>query len=379
MLMIRRRKLEALGIRLFIVPGRLRPEKARLLLEEIRGRDEFQPGVKGMLQKMGVPERTVGWLSSLSPEEKAALRIVSNQRLEKLMADTIAWKALGSAGSIATDTLLAYPAPGEEMPGRIECNDLEDPFLAVRRVINTWKYRGLKGAALLFDDFTIEERKRGDVRTVIYKPEGPATVIEGFPQDSAWWSCPSGLLTPPYEAKFIARAPLGQWVGQIARPISTSGCSWSGTLCQSHNRHPDPEQLIDIRWSSHSTFAHLIELPAHGIGRSIEPPELLLPGVLQEIPLSQDMLAQTKSLVRGLTLRLMADPGLAVALDDLVGDFSDIAIGSPLLQAELRREVSKITDWEYMQSGRPYSIDEWHRIYSSICRSLGIPLLKDLS
>jgi hypothetical protein len=146
---------------------------------------------------------------------KRRLRPVSNLMADRILAER---PMLGmGAYPIWTGTIVAYPEANGIFRDAVEFSCR--PFTYV---LGTSAYRGMKGAALVFEDFDL----RIDGQWKVFVPRVPPALIERFPQEPGWYGMDSGSGIPVVketpERRFLLRIEAAR-VGPAARDFGPDG------------------------------------------------------------------------------------------------------------------------------------------------------------
>ncbi len=142
---------------------------------------------------------------------------ITNLMADRLLLETP--EAFRSSGAVWTGTIVAYPVAGATFG-----HDLEYSCRPARYVMDTSDFRGIRGVALMFEDFEL----RVDGGTSLFLPKGKPLILEGFPQESGWSPMhkASGipLLKGDGGPRFLFRLA-GARIGPVVRDLGPDGKS----------------------------------------------------------------------------------------------------------------------------------------------------------
>src|SRR5512143_2437932 len=140
--------------------------------------------------------------------------------MTNLMADRLlAERPLAGMGAfpIWTGTLVAYPGSRRMFGDAVEFSCRPYTY-----VLDTSEFKGIKGAALVFEDFEL----RRDGAWKVFLPRGRPMLIERFPQEPGWFGMhgTSGIpvVQETSEKRFLFRLEAAR-VGPAARDFGPEG------------------------------------------------------------------------------------------------------------------------------------------------------------
>jgi len=354
--------------------------------------------------KFRVPKSAFRWLASLTSEEQAKLRIATNRTLDRIFAQSEEWTRYQSGGSLISDTILAYPASCERIPGQIET--ISDH---TRSIIDAKDFKGESGIGLAFEDFEIDfdkDKKGNDV--MLYRPKGRIEIIRDFPQMSGWHLI-SGDADRVY-ARSIPGASASQvdsrsgdepsFLGEAGskRYIKRAAEAWVGRIIRTYSN----TLLFDWLNMSGSTvrltlyachvskdkFGLLVQLPLVAEEKKEEergPKQIKLDYSPKQQPakkkFSDDTMRLLKSVVAKRTLFYIQNPdrlGVDIEPEIEVGQvLANIAKGEKELQDKLRDNVRGLMGWIFLQNCRDHTVMQFAETFWKVSDALGIPNLFD--
>ncbi len=292
-------------------------KQARTLCENIRALPKLNTRALNFLQDEGVSARTLAWLKDMSPEDRATLRIARNRVIDEVLAGN-GREVDFMNRTIATGTIVAYPGSGQEMPALLECADAGGHTYA----LPTSEFEGRRGIALAMDEYELITHTT--IKVTLIKPIGDPVVISYFPKKSTFMPLGSeGILGKPGEMRFICRNN-DAWIGPVTRSSRTNSDKWMVYLVEFLSVKLRAMLEATISEKVHEAKAPKPELMVH------KPPELV------EVPKPQQ--------------------------------------ARPLLDVPKLRERTRMSLYHTLQdSGTPYTVMEFARMFLERCARLGIP------
>ncbi len=139
---------------------------------------------------------------------KCGRRMLTNADADKLLIE--APDVFNGTGPIWTRTIVAYPRSGACFSHSLEYSCRPTTY-----VLDTSDFRGIRGAALLIEDFEL----RADGSSALIVPKGKPLLLENFPQESGWFPAhPSGIPLERGEGpeRFLCRLE-AERVGPVVR------------------------------------------------------------------------------------------------------------------------------------------------------------------
>jgi len=331
--------------------------------------------------KFRVPNSAFRWLASLSSEEQAKLRIATNKTLDRLFAQSEEWTRYQSGGSLMSDTILAYPAACERIPGQIETI-----INHTRSIIYTKDFKGESGIGLAFEDFEIDfdKDKRGN-DVMLYRPKGRIEIIRDFPQMSGWHLISgeeSSFLGEAGSKRYIKRAAEA-WVGRIIRTYSNT------LLFDWLNMGGQTVRLTLYACNvSKDKFGLIVQLPPVAEEKKENecgPKQIKLDYAPKQKPAKKEFGEETmrmlKETVAKRTLFYIENPKLLqvdLAPETEVGEeLAYIAQGEKGLQDKLRENIRGLMGWVFLQNSIDHTAMQFAETFWKISEALGIPNLFD--
>ncbi len=147
-------------------------------------------------------------------ESASRRRLITNLSADRLLLEDP--QSFSGVGPIWTRTIVAYPQAGMTFG-----HTLEYSCKPARYVLDTSEYRGIRGAALLFEDFELRP-EGGDM---VFIPKGKPVLLEGFPRESGWHMMnDSGIPTAKGKGgmRFLCRMDAAR-VGAVVRDLGGDG------------------------------------------------------------------------------------------------------------------------------------------------------------
>ena len=147
-------------------------------------------------------------------ESAARRRLITNIAADRLLVESP--QAYMESWPVWTRSVVAYPPAGATFG-----HALEYSCRPARYVLDTYEYRGVRGVALLFEDFEMKP----DHGTYLFVPKGKPTVLENFPQESGWYGMHASgipLMTGAGEKRFLLRME-GARIGAVVRDFGPDG------------------------------------------------------------------------------------------------------------------------------------------------------------
>ncbi len=142
-------------------------------------------------------------------------KLITNLLADRLLSE----RPMAGMGSfpIWTGTVVAYPGSGKMFGDSVEYSCRPCTY-----VLDTSEFKGVKGAALVFEDFEL----RTDGAWKVFLPRGRPALIERFPQESGWYGMHEHSGVPVVketgEKRFLFRLESAR-VGPVSRDFGPDG------------------------------------------------------------------------------------------------------------------------------------------------------------